>query len=136
MLYIDQKDYEKIIAYCKKEIPNEACGLIGGIREGKKKYIKKVYLLTNMDASREHFSMNPKEQIEAIKDLRKHGYQLLGNFHSHPVSVARPSKEDIRLAYDIKVNYLIISLVNMENPVLKAFLIEEKKVTEEEVVVI
>lgn len=137
MLYIAQKDYERIITHCKKELPNEACGLIGGIKKGKNKYIKKVYLLANMDASRVHFSMNPKEQIEAMKDMRKHGWQLLGNFHSHPASFAKPSLEDKRLAYDTKVNYLIISLIDMENPVLKTYLIdEEKKVTEEEIVLI
>lgn len=54
MLYITQKDYERIITHCKKELPNEACGLIGGIKKGKNKYIKKVYLLANMDASRVH----------------------------------------------------------------------------------
>lgn len=136
MLYMKQRDYEKIITYCKKELPNEACGLIGGIREGNKKYIKKVYLLTNMDTSRNHFSMNPKEQIESVKDMRKYGYQLLGNFHSHPESVAKPSEEDKRLAYDSSVNYLIVSLNDLVNPILKAFFIEGKKVEEEEISVI
>lgn len=136
MLYIKQRDYEKIITYCKKELPNEACGLIGGIREGNKKHIKKVYLLTNMDASRNHFSMNPKEQIESVKDMRKYEYQLLGNFHSHPESEAKPSEEDKRLAYDSSVNYLIVSLNNLDNPILKAFFIEGKKVEEKEIAVI
>ena len=117
-------------------MPNESCGLIGGVVEDGKRYIKKVYLLTNIDASNEHFSMDPKEQLAAVKDMRANGYQLLGNFHSHPESPSRPSEEDKRLAYDSKVNYLILSLMDLENPVLNAFHIdEEKNVTREELVI-
>lgn len=66
--------------------------------------------------------------------MRANGYELLGNFHSHPESPSRPSEEDKRLAYDTKVNYLILSLMEIDNPVLKAFNIdEEKNVTVEEI---
>ena len=44
MLYMTKSDYEKILAHCKEGLPNESCGLIGGVREGDKKYIRKVYL--------------------------------------------------------------------------------------------
>ena len=109
MLTMTKDDYEKILAHCKEGLPNEACGLIGGTKDGGEKHIKKVYLLTNIDESNEHFSMDPKEQLAAVKDMRANGYQLLGNFHSHPESPSRPSEEDKRLAYDSKVNYLILS---------------------------
>ena len=134
MLYLKKEDYEKILAHCKEGLPNEACGLIGGTIEGDKRSIQKVYLLTNIDQSNEHFSMDPKEQLAAVKDMRANGLKLLGNFHSHPESPSRPSEEDKRLAYDSKVNYLILSLMDRENPVLKAFIIdEEKNVTIEEI---
>ena len=137
MLYLNKADYEKILSHCVEGLPNEACGLIGGVKEEGKKYIKKVYLLTNIDASNEHFSMDPKEQLEAVKDMRANGYVLLGNFHSHPESPSRPSEEDKRLAYDSKVNYLILSLMEQDNPVLKAFNIdEEKNVTVEEIEIV
>lgn len=137
MLYLNKADYEKILSHCVDGLPNEACGLIGGVKEEGKKYIKKVYLLTNIDASNEHFSMDPKEQLEAVKDMRANGYELLGNFHSHPESPSRPSEEDKRLAYDSKVNYLILSLMEQDNPVLKAFNIdEEKNVTVEEIEIV
>lgn len=137
MLYLNKADYEKILSHCVDGLPNEACGLIGGVKEEGKKYIKKVYLLTNIDASNEHFSMDPKEQLEAVKDMRANGYVLLGNFHSHPESPSRPSEEDKRLAYDSKVNYLILSLMEQDNPVLKAFNIdEEKNVTVEEIEIV
>ena len=127
MLFLKRQDYEKILEHCKKGLPNEACGLIGGRKEGENQYVKKVYLLTNIDASREHFSMDPKEQLAAVKDMRVNGYEPLGNFHSHPESPSRPSEEDKRLAYDVKANYLILSLMEEGNPVLKAFRIDEEK---------
>ena len=136
MLYLKKEDYEKILAHCKEGLPNEACGLIGGTIEGDKRSIQKVYLLTNIDQSNEHFSMDPKEQLAAVKDMRANGLKLLGNFHSHPESPSRPSEEDKRLAYDSKVNNLIISLMDLENPVFNAFRIdEEKNVTKEELVI-
>ena len=136
MLYLKKEDYEKILAHCKEGLPNEACGLIGGTIEGDKRSIQKVYLLTNIDQSNEHFSMDPKEQLAAVKDMRANGIKLLGNFHSHPESPSKPSEEDKRLAYDSKVNYLILSLMDLENPVFNAFRIdEEKNVTKEELVI-
>ena len=124
MLYMTKSDYEKILAHCKEGLPNESCGLIGGVREGDKKYIRKVYLLTNIDASNEHFSMDPREQLAAVKDMRANGLKPLGNWHSHPESPSRPSEEDKRLAYDSSASYLILSLMDRANPVLNSFHIE------------
>ena len=86
-----------------------------------------MYLLTNIDESNEHFSMDPKEQLSAIKDIRQNGYQMIGNFHSHPESPSRPSEEDKRLAFDPNIEYLILSLMDAENPVLKAFGVDKEK---------
>lgn len=121
MIKLSKSDYEKILAHAESELPNEACGLIGGVFEDGVKVIKKVYLLTNIDHSNEHFSMDPKEQLSAIKDMRANGLVPLGNWHSHPESPSRPSDEDKRLAYDSKASYMILSLMDRENPVLNSF---------------
>lgn len=121
MIKLTRSDYEKILAHAEKELPDEACGLIAGTIEGGDKLIKKVYLLTNTDHSNEHFSMDPKEQLAAIKDMRANGLVPLGNWHSHPESPSRPSEEDKRLAYDSKASYMILSLMNREEPVLNSF---------------
>ena len=69
--------------------------------------------------------------------MRANGYTPLGNWHSHPESPARPSEEDKRLAYDPTVNYLILSLMNPEEPVIKAFDIDkDRNVTVEEISII
>lgn len=134
MLFLNKKDYDIILNHALQGLPNEACGLIAGRISGNDKYIEKVYLLTNIDESNEHFSMDTKEQLAAVKDIRANGYSLLGNFHSHPESPARPSEEDKRLAFDTKADYLILSLMNQIEPILKAFLINEKKNVTQEVI--
>jgi proteasome lid subunit RPN8/RPN11 len=137
MLRLNKTDYEKIIDHAKKCLPEEACGLIAGTKDGDVKEIQKVYLLTNIDHTNEHFSMDPKEQLAAVRDMRANGLSPLGNWHSHPESPARPSEEDKRLAYDPTVNYLILSLMDQGEPVLKAFDInKEREVTAEEIAII
>ena len=72
------------------------------------------------------FSMTPEEQFGAVKDIRANGWKLLGNWHSHPNSPSRMSEEDKRLAFDIKLSYLILSLAEAE-PVLKCFNINKDR---------
>jgi proteasome lid subunit RPN8/RPN11 len=127
IIRIKQTDYDAIVAHGKAGLPNEACGLLAGKVVNEEKIVEKVYLLSNMDQSPEHFSIDPKEQLSAIKDMRKSGTVPLGNFHSHPSTPARPSMEDIRLAHDSSASYLILSLA--ENiPVVKAFGISKGEV--------
>lgn len=124
--------YQEIISYAQEKLPNEACGLLAGRTENDVKIVEKVYYLTNIDHSPEHFSMDPKEQFAAIKDIRSNHWQLLGNFHSHPSSPSRPSQEDIRLAFDPEASYFILSLKDKDKPVLKSFKIKDKSIIEEE----
>ena len=135
MIKLTKSDFEKILAHAVKELPDEACGLIAGTVEGGDKKIKKVYLLTNIDHSNEHFSLDPKEQLETIKDMRKNGFVPLGNWHSHPESPSRPSEEDKRLAFDSKASYMILSLMDRENPVLNSFKITGDIAEKEELVI-
>lgn len=126
-LKMKKSDYDAILTHCVKGLPNEACGLLAGTVDGDVKTVTKVYLLTNLDASNEHFSMDPKEQFAALKDARANGVGIIGNFHSHPESPSRPSEEDKRLAYDSTIEYLILSLQDADEPVLKAFGIDREK---------
>ena len=136
VIRMKKSDYDSIVRYCLDGLPNESCGLIAGFIDGDVKSVEKVYFLTNLDNNNVHFTIDPKEQFAAVKDARSLGLTMLGNFHSHPESPSRPSEEDKRLAYDSKANYLILSLMEADNPVLNAFLVdEEKQVTKEELVI-
>lgn len=136
-ILMTKNDYAIILAHARKCAPKEACGLLGGIEtEDGTREIRKVFLLTNLDDSPEHFTLDPKEQLRAVKDMRALGIAPLGNWHSHPASPARPSEEDKRLAYDPRATYLILSLEDENRPVLNAFHIEGNMVRKEELVLV
>ena len=79
----------------------------------------------------DHFTLDPRDQMNAIKDMRANGLKPLGNWHSHPSSPSRPSVEDIRLAFDSKASYLILLLI-ADYPVLNSFHIENGEWTKED----
>ena len=138
---ITKEDFDRIYTYALSQLPDEACGLVAGAdREDGTKEIRKVYLLTNTDHTNEHFSIDPREQLQAVRDMRVEGLIPLGNWHSHPETPSRPSEEDKRLANDRKATYLILSLRERDKPVLNAFHIEtvsgEKQVRKEELVIL
>lgn len=135
MIILTEQQYEILVSHALQCLPAEACGLLGGIREGEKRIVARVYKLSNVDNSPEHFSMDPKEQFAAVKDMRSNGWELLGNFHSHPESPSRPSEEDKRLAFDAGASYLILSLADRDRLVLKSFRIYGGTVEEEPVLI-
>ncbi|MDR1976645.1 MAG: M67 family metallopeptidase [Campylobacteraceae bacterium] len=128
MIKIPKSIYEAIIKHAQKDAPIEACGYLGGI-SGEAKVL---YEMTNTDHSEEHFSFDPQEQFDAFKEASAKGWRLIACYHSHPITPARPSQEDIRLAYDPNISYIIVSLADKE-PVVKSFKIKGGEVTLEEI---
>lgn len=134
---LNKNDYEKILAHAQDVWNEEACGLIAGIdREDGVREIQKVYILENKDHSNEHFTLDPHDQLAAVKDMRAGGLKPLGNWHSHPESPSRQSQEDIRLAFDKNASYLILSLEYRDAPVIHSFHTENGVSTRENLIII
>ncbi|MFZ5641238.1 MAG: M67 family metallopeptidase [Bacillota bacterium] len=129
MIKISRGHVECIIQQAREHLPVECCGILAGRVEGESIEVVDVYSMTNVDQSPEHFSLDPEEQFKVYYVIREKGLKLLGNYHSHPASPARPSQEDIRLAYDPEAVYMILSLQE-EIPVLRAFRIQNGEYAE------
>ena len=117
--------FKQMVAQAKAQVPVEACGILAG-RDNR---VEKFYEMTNIDNSRDHFMMEPKEQFAVAKDIRAAGLEMLAIYHSHPATPARPSAEDIRLAFMPDVTHVILSLQESKCPAVKGFLIENGNVT-------
>jgi proteasome lid subunit RPN8/RPN11 len=129
MVVIPKEIHQAIIDHAQKGFPLEVCGILGGSGGT----VTTHFPMTNTDASNEHFMMDPKEQFAVVKALRASSEEMLVIYHSHPESPARPSQEDIRLALTPNVCHLIVSLMEREAPVAKAYRISEGMVEQVEV---
>jgi proteasome lid subunit RPN8/RPN11 len=121
MTFAIAKDvFSEMLVVARAVAPLEACGLLAGAA-GR---ATKCYVLTNADASPEHYSMKPEEQFAAVKDMRAAGLKLLAIWHSHPASPARMSAEDMRLAYTPDIVYVIVSLADDGGSRVRAFTVQ------------
>lgn len=127
-MQVKKEILEQIIAHGAKELPNEACGYLA-MKDG---IVCKAFELYNTDQSPEHYSMDPKEQFATVKAIRTEGMQVAAVYHSHPETPARPSVEDIKLAFDPSISYVIVSFAS-EEAYAKSFKIKNGEVTPEEI---
>ena len=119
---------DEIIEHAREVAPIEACGYLAE-KDG---VVKRVFRLTNADASPVHYTLVPAEQFAAVREMRKSGHELRAIYHSHPANPARMSEEDIRLAFECGLSYVIVSLAG-EEPVVNSFTIADGVASEEEI---
>lgn len=131
MLKIPQQIIDDLFNHAKNGLPEEVCGYLAGLD----KKVTRQFKLTNVDHSNEHFSFDPAEQFQVVREVRKLGLEILANYHSHPETPARPSKEDIRLAFDPNISYVIVSLA-AELPDIKSFRLQNGEVEKEKIQII
>jgi len=120
-LPIPRDVYDAMVTAARAVAPIEACGLLGGVDDA----VEQFYELVNTDAAAEHYNMAPEEQFAVVKDMRSRGLRMLAIWHSHPVTPARMSEEDLRMAYTPNVVYVIVSLADPENPDIKGFTVAD-----------
>jgi len=131
MLKIYRDIIDEIITHGRHDAPLEACGYLAE-KEG---VICKSIAMKNVDASPVHYSMDPEEQFAAVRSCREAGLTVRAVYHTHPETTAYPSAEDIKLAYDPDLSYVIVSLTEPE-PTIQSFIIRKADVTSEQIEII
>ena len=162
MLHIPSGIIQDMIAHARELAPHECCGMLSG----KTQTVTEGYRITNILANMSEqelsrfegaklsdlkqlspeeradiaFQMDAREMAVAQRDIRSKELDLLGFYHSHTFSPARPSQTDITIAmefesYRKKLNlpeplHLIISLEDTESPDIRAYRIQDSQVTE------
>ena len=131
MLSIERSYVDEIIAHAREDTPNECCGIIAG-RDGR---AEQLYRAINAEASPYRYNVDPKDLLRIYRDIDGNGWDVLVIYHSHTHTEAYPSPTDVRLAAWPEAHYVIVSLQDDANPVLRAFRIQDGQVSEEELVV-
>ncbi len=118
---------DRIRAQARREAPAECCGYLGTV-DGT---VRTIYPMTNVDGSPTHYTLDPQEQFDVVRMARDAGEEITAVYHSHPTSAARMSDEDLRLAYDHTILYIIYSIPDNH---LRAYRVADHHVAEEWIV--
>ena len=133
MLEIGKQYVSDMIAYALEEDPNECCGILAGVDWS----VSHMYRITNTSASPYRYLMDPQEQLNAMLDSERAGWEFIAFYHSHTHSQAYPSPTDVRMAQQSgwlgpDIYYILVSLEDKSSPQVRAFHILESGDIEEE----
>ncbi len=91
---ISRRNVELIQAELDANKPYEACGVLVGTINGSTALVEKALPITNSKRTRRSFELDPKEHYNAWNEAEKNGKEIVGVYHTHPVSSAVPSMWD------------------------------------------
>jgi proteasome lid subunit RPN8/RPN11 len=128
-LSVPQSFIDEMVAHAQEDAPNECCGIIAG--EGGRAV--KLFRAKNAEASPYRYSVEPKDLFRIYRECEENGWDFLAIYHSHTASEAYPSPTDVRLAFWPEAYYILVSLRDAANPIVRAFRILDGKITEEEI---
>ena len=94
-IVVTREALDAMEAASRAEHPREACGILSG--EGTR--VSSFMQTANIHPHPEtHFEIDPQALIDAHREARNGGPQVIGYFHSHPQGEAAPSKTDRAMA--------------------------------------
>jgi proteasome lid subunit RPN8/RPN11 len=129
---------EGLIAQALTERPLECCGLLAGVKEEAKTgdkttesvgRVTRRYPLVNAAASPREFLSDSRSMLDADRDMRAKGLDLLAVYHSHPMSPAVPSRTDLARHWYADVVCVIVSLA-VTPPEVRAWRLTETEYQE------
>jgi len=121
---------DEIVAHAMEDRPNECCGMVSG-SDG---VATEVFRARNALASPFSFDMEPSDQFGIYTTIEDRGEEILAIYHSHTKSPAEPSQSDRNNARSWPDPvWLIVSLADSDNPVLRGWDMHAGKVEEVEI---
>ena len=117
---------DDIVAHARSEAPKEACGLSAG-RDAR---ATRVIRCGNAHpAAVTRYTIDPREQLRAFRDMEANGEDLVAIYHSHPATQAYPSPTDRAESHYPEAVYVLVSLRDAV-PEVRAFRIRDGWVRE------
>ncbi|MEA3335201.1 MAG: M67 family metallopeptidase [Chloroflexota bacterium] len=115
--------YDGIVAHAREGAPQEICGILSGIDGRATELVRAQNEAENpvMD-----YWVDGQTLLRQF-DFEDQGEAMIAIYHSHPVDEAYPSATDARNAYYPDATYLICSLLQPDQPTLRAYRLLSKE---------
>jgi proteasome lid subunit RPN8/RPN11 len=105
---------EQITALAEAAYPHECCGLLAGHGDGAGGLaVTRVAPSANVceTRSRDRFEVDPRVRFELMRELDGGPDRIIGHYHSHPDHPAIPSRQDLDMAFEPDLVWLILSVM-------------------------
>jgi proteasome lid subunit RPN8/RPN11 len=141
VLELPRSMFEEMVTHAREGLPLEACGILAA-EDGRP---VRHFPMRNVERSAVRYRFDAKEQLDVITEIEDKGWDPVAFWHSHTHTEAYPSPTDREIAYwkdPISgeeaaaypgTMYLVLSLQDRENPVVRGFRFEGGDPVEEEV---
>ena len=128
MLRVAQTFIEQIHKHGVRDYPNECCGALLGLEEEGLRTVLGLLPLVNQrnDSPRNRFSITSEDVRLAEKEAKAKGWELIGWYHSHPDSPARPSEFDRQHAWPW-YSYIIFHVANREPREMRSWRLDDDR---------
>jgi proteasome lid subunit RPN8/RPN11 len=124
---LDRRTFDALVAHARSDAPYEVCGLLAFSGDRADAF----YPIPNADRSMTSYTMDREAMHKPYLKIDQSPNLGLGIFHSHTHTEAFPSPTDVEQAgFNPQAVFLIASLQDPEDPVLRAFDIVDGKITE------
>src|SRR6476646_10883624 len=134
MIQLTPEQRDQMSAHGERVYPHECGGILIGRREGAAKRVGEVRPAGNArdDSPQNRYLIQPEEMLQAERDARRSGREILGFYHSHPAVTARPSQYDLEHAWPV-YSFLIMSVQRGQTREMHSWeLLEDRSRFEEE----
>ncbi len=87
-----------MVQHARATYPNECCGAMLGVVDSDEKHVKLAVPLKNAfeGPQAERYQLRPEDLLQADREARAQGMDLVGIFHSHPDCDAYFSETDLK----------------------------------------
>jgi proteasome lid subunit RPN8/RPN11 len=108
-----------VVEHARSLAPEECCGLLLGDARS----VQLAWPARNELASQTRYRVDPRDYLAACRYGRKHGFDVIGAYHSHPRTAALPSETDLAESAGEHFVYLIVGQVVLwpDAPEIRAF---------------
>jgi len=98
MIEIATEPWETMVRHAELTYPNECCGAMLGRLNGGSKLVTEAIPMENAYAGEQaaRYELRPEDLLEADRQARARGLDLIGIFHSHPDCDAYFSTTDLK----------------------------------------
>jgi proteasome lid subunit RPN8/RPN11 len=129
---------QEVIAHARAGDPDEVCGMLGG-RDNRVERVRRIRNIADQVGADSkvfrdrqtaaptpghrpvHYFMDPQDQLEAYREFDDDDLDVIGYYHSHTHTEARPSPTDVRLAQDLSAFWVLVSLQDAAHPAVRAW---------------